>query len=380
MESVEKINKKIQEKIESGIGNAFFVFDVENVKLKFRQWVEKIPRVDPFYAVKCNNHIEVLKGIADMGGGFDCASKLELEQVLALGVHPEKIIFANTVKKDSDIQFAAKKNVRKVTFDSSAELLKIQEFHPTAQVILRIRFDASNFTICLGTKFGCNPVSEAPDLIKLCKTVNANLIGISFHVGSGTQDYGIYESALATVRGLFNLAENYGFKLNFVDIGGGFIGSNRKFLNLYARSINTGIEKYFSDLSVNFISEPGRYFVDSSFALAAQVTLKKVSVEGHYHYFINESIFMSFMASFMNINKEPEFQVIQKSILKEKKKYLSTIWGCSCSSNDKIIENAMISEMEIGDWLVFNNMGAYSTSMSTSFNGFKVGDIFELNE
>jgi ornithine decarboxylase len=222
---VKLAEKKIEEKLASGDEDAFYLLDVEDVRMKYRKWVEKIPKVVPFYAVKCNDDQNIVKTLAEAGAGFDCASKKELEQILNLGVAPEKIVYSNTAKQVPHLQFAADKNVRKVTFDSENELKKIQKIHPNAEVVLRIRFDAENSIICLGVKFGCDPSTEAPALIQLCKDMKMNLIGISFHVGSGTQDYDIFERALTKVHELFGVAKEIGFNLNFVDIGGGFKGS-----------------------------------------------------------------------------------------------------------------------------------------------------------
>jgi ornithine decarboxylase len=164
--------------------NPFYVLNLEDVRIKLRKWREKIPRVTPFYAVKCNDNAEVLKALAEGGSGFDCASKSEIAKILSLGVVPERIIYANTVKQVSHLRFAAKVNVERVTFDTIEELEKIREHHPKAKVVLRIRFDSEDALLSLGTKFGCDLCTEAPLLIASCKEMQMNLIGVSFHVGS----------------------------------------------------------------------------------------------------------------------------------------------------------------------------------------------------
>lgn len=64
------------------------------------------------------------------------------------------------------------------------------------------------------------------DLVEnqLMPNFNSQLIGISFHVGSGCQDIPIYGEAIATARKLFDFAESVGFNLRLLDIGGGFPG------------------------------------------------------------------------------------------------------------------------------------------------------------
>lgn len=90
--------------------------------------------------------------------------------------------------------------------------------------MLRIRCDAKVAQCPLGEKFGCDPVADAPTLIELAKSLNLNLIGISFHVGSGCQDIPIYAEAIATARKLFDFAESVGYNFRLLDIGGGFPG------------------------------------------------------------------------------------------------------------------------------------------------------------
>lgn len=377
MKFLSSVEKKINERTSLSIDDAFYVLDIEDVQMKYKQWVKKIPKVQPFYAVKCNDEERVLKALVELGCGFDCASKKELEQMLNLGVNPEKIIYAHTVKQVSHLKFAAANNVKKVTFDSPAELLKIKNFHPNAEVVLRIRFDSESSVINLGLKFGCDPVTEAPELIKLCTSLKMNLIGVSFHVGCGNTDHTVYKRALCTVRDLFDFAAVEGFDLKFVDIGGGFLGNDMSLLDGYASSINDGVEKYFNHPSFQIISEPGRYFVESAFKLAVEIILKKISADGHVHYYINEGIYMSFMIGFL-YDYKLTFSVVRKSSSTiEVGEKLSTVWGSSCNSKDKIIDTEMLPDMNIGDWLVFDNMGHYTTACATSFNGFRVGDIFD---
>lgn len=380
MDLTRSICSIIDERSSIGNDNAFYIFDLEDVRLKYEKWVEQIPRVVPFYAIKSNNAPEIVKLLAKLGTGFDCASVREIEQILQMGVQPNRIIYAHTIKQTSHLQFAADNGVEMVTFDSPAELVKIKRIHPKAKVVLRIKFDAENSTCFLGMKFGCDPISEAPELIEKCKELRMNLIGISFHVGTGTQDYEVYERALRVVRQLFDVAKGFKFKLNFVDIGGGFIGNDVSLIANYAKYINKGIEKYFSDPSVTIISEPGSFFSESAFKLVVQVILKKISKDGHRHYYINDSISQSFVSQHLWKIKM-QFKVIRRSqTLSEIVDFPSTIWGQTCNGIDVIIENQMIPQLEIGDHMVFENMGAYTITMASNFNGFKIGDVVEINK
>ena len=46
----------------------------------YDQWMSVLPNVTPFYAVKVNEDPVLLKVLAELGTGFDCASKVRLTQ------------------------------------------------------------------------------------------------------------------------------------------------------------------------------------------------------------------------------------------------------------------------------------------------------------
>ncbi|XP_070500862.1 antizyme inhibitor 2-like [Chironomus tepperi] len=369
MDIVQTARNIISKNSSNGIDDPFYILNLEDVKQKYEIWKEKIPRVVPYYAVKCNDDERVLKLLSNLGAGFDCASKKEFTQILNLGVDPERIIYAHTAKQLSHLKAAADEGIQKMTFDCEEELQKIKKFHPYAKVVLRIRFDAKTSFVNLGPKFGCNPITEAPKLIQICKEMDMNLIGISFHVGTATTDYKVYGNALDAVRKLFDFAETLDMKLNFVDIGGGFMGDNPELFNKIALTINTAIDRNFPSEDIEIISEPGRYFVDTAFSVAAQVILKKKSEDGQIYYFINESTYLSFC--YYTDKEKLKYSVIKKSNINgDSEKKLSTIWGCTCSSLDKMYSDIEFPELEIDDWIVFHNMGAYSRTISSDFNGF----------
>ncbi len=65
--------------VNSGTGSLdepFYVVDVEDITEKHRKLVECIPRVQHYYAVKCNPSPIVLQLLAGLGVGFDCASNV----------------------------------------------------------------------------------------------------------------------------------------------------------------------------------------------------------------------------------------------------------------------------------------------------------------
>lgn len=75
-------------------------------------FVSAMPRVRPHYAVKCNPDPVMLRVLAALGAGFDCASAGEVQAALQAGAGPEDIILAQACKRPVDLRVAAASNVR----------------------------------------------------------------------------------------------------------------------------------------------------------------------------------------------------------------------------------------------------------------------------
>lgn len=121
----------------------------------------------------------VVKLLAALGLGFDCASKSEIQQVLQLGVDPERIIYANPCKQASFIRYAAQQHVAKMTFDNAEELHKIKLLYPNAELVLRILTDDSKSLCQLGLKFGA-PMERVASLLQTAKDLELNVIGVRY--------------------------------------------------------------------------------------------------------------------------------------------------------------------------------------------------------
>lgn len=358
---------------------AFYVLDIGDIVSKHQVWKEKLPRVNPYYAVKCNDSLTVLEVLAALGTGFDCASKVEINKVLGIGVDSSRIIFANPAKPASHIRHAAAVGVDTMTVDNESELHKIKKLHPGAKIVIRIRCDAEVAQCQLGMKFGCDPTYEAPNLLRLSRMLDLDVVGVSFHVGSGCQDPPVFHRAIRHARVLFELAKDLGYKPYILDLGGGYPGDKGTSIDKYAQVINGAIDEYFDSDDVHIIAEPGRFYVASAFTLATSIHSKR-SVRGdkmspntitHNMYYINDGVYGSFNCLLY------DHQHVTPLPLKNGcgKLLPSSIWGPTCDGLDQVIENMLLHEMELGDWIIFENMGAYTLPVASPFNGFPVPKV-----
>mmetsp|Transcript_7673 Transcript_7673/g.11281 ORF Transcript_7673/g.11281 Transcript_7673/m.11281 type:complete len:765 (-) Transcript_7673:232-2526(-) len=214
----------------------FYVCDLGAVVAQYYQWKKHFPRVEPFYAVKCNPDRAIVKTLARLGANFDCASRNEINLVLGasreLGLEktPE-IIFANPCKPRTHIIEAVCKGVRMMTFDNVDEVEKCAKISKKIELILRIITDDSGSQCRLSSKFGA-PKARWRVLLAAAKRHGLAVVGVSFHVGSGCRDSSRYDLALKDAKELFEMAErDYGFEMKILDIGGGFPGETHSLWN-----------------------------------------------------------------------------------------------------------------------------------------------------
>ncbi|KAK5647355.1 hypothetical protein RI129_002247 [Pyrocoelia pectoralis] len=367
------ITRIIAEKIQQRKKSApFYVCDLGEIFKKYLLWTSSLPRIKPFYAVKANCSPNVLKTLADLGVNFDCASTNEIHKVLSFGVHSSRIIYAHTVKAPESIQYANEVDVKLMTFDNAEELQKMKKLCPNVRATLRIKSDAKKALVKYGSKFGCDVETEAATLIHLARALDVDLVGVSFHVGSECEDLEAFDKAIKLAHTVFQLAKLQGYSFSILDIGGGFPGNNNELFKKIARQINDALDYYFPNESVQVIAEPGCFFVNSSSILACNVLSKKFGVNSKWIYYINDGLFGSFNRDyFFNVpitvyplKKYPKSEV-----------YSSTIFGVTCASDDKLCSDVSLPVLEIGDWLLFDNKGAYCLSSCTSFNGFCAPDV-----
>ncbi|KAJ9606114.1 Ornithine decarboxylase [Cladophialophora chaetospira] len=354
---------------EPGEEDAFYVADLGEVYRQHLRWKTNLSRVKPFYAVKCNPDKEVLRLLAKLGTGFDCASRAEIDLVLGLGVPPSRIIYAQPCKTKSYLRHARKVGVTLMTFDNTDELYKIKETYPEAELVLRILTDDSASACRLSTKYGAS-LGYADELLGLVKALDLNLVGVSFHIGSGASDPNSFGKAVADARYLFDQAADLGFDLKLLDVGGGFVDET---FETFAQNLTEALEEHFPS-NVRVIGEPGRYYASNAFTLAANVIARREVAVEHggekgYMLYLNDGVYGNF-SNIIFDHQHPVPQILAKPIADNQLVEYS-IWGPTCDGIDIITDHHFLpGVVEVGDWLFFENMGAYTKCSATKFNGF----------
>lgn len=379
------------------------VGDLGIVGQRVFEWRRRLPNIKCYYAIKCNADAVVLGLLAALGVGFDCASRAEIKMALVAGVVgdvKEGILFANPCKMMDDLEYAKSIGVRVMTFDSKEELGKVKEAYSRkgvdghhekdeveieagecAQLLLRIAVDDRKALCPLSTKFGARMV-EVKGLLEEAKHLQLDVVGVAFHVGSGCNSLDAYLNALEMAKKVFDLCETLGLsRMTVLDIGGGFPscdGESGITFSMIASAVRKKIDLLFEP-SVRVIAEPGRYLVGAAFAVAAQVLSRKV-LNDRANYIIGDGVYGSFKdAIILGLSFKPHRLIAVDGLAKEDSEtdHLCSVYGPTCDANDIVCKNAKIvgNPIDVGDWMWFDKMGAYTFSLSSTFNGFLMPDM-----
>jgi len=321
--------------------------------------------------VKCNPNPEVIRLLAALGTGFDCASKAEIDEVLNAGVDPSRIIYAQPCKTKSYVRHAAQQGVKQMTFDNSDELYKTKALFPDAELYLRILTDDSSSLCRLSLKFGAS-LDCAEELLQLAKSLDLNVVGVSFHVGSGASDPQSFVKAVQDSRTVFDQAAAIGYDLKTLDVGGGFSGDTFEEM---AAVLSEILDEYFPP-HIRIIGEPGRYYVASAFTVACNIIARRdirdsVTGETAYMLYLNDGVYGNFSSIiFDHQNPVPQILAAKNKEVKGNGVEYS-LWGPTCDGIDRITESCVFDTvLDVGDWLYFEEMGAYTKCSATRFNGF----------
>jgi ornithine decarboxylase len=352
----------------------FLVLDLDVIKANYEALRTNFPYAKVYYAVKANPDDAVVALLSDLGAYFDVATRYELDQVLRLGVSPDRVSYGNTIKKERDIAYFYEKGVRLFVTDSPSDLDKISRAAPGSRVFFRLLTEGLGADWPLSKKFGSHP-DLARALIKLTARLGLEPYGISFHPGSQQRDVGAWSSAITTSGQLFRWArEEAGVELKMLNMGGGFPADYVEptdTLPQYAEDIGRFLDNNFKGVwPPEIIIEPGRSMAGNAGVIVAEiVNIAKKSVHERYPWvFLDIGKFGGLIETLDEAIKYPiyfEGSGHAREVI---------IAGPTCDSMDILYEKwtyTMPEGARIGDRVYILTTGAYTQSYSSVyFNGF----------
>ena len=330
------------------------------------------------YAVKTNPLEKVIKIIGESGvDKFDVASINEVK--LIRKVFPKaRAYYMNTVKNREHIKEAySNYNIRDFALDTKEELQKIIEATNGAKdLILYVRVSISNehAEIDLSKKFGALP-SEALGLLRLAKA-HAKKVGLSFHVGSQCMHPISYAKG---IREVGNIIKKTKIFPDVINVGGGFPSIYPDLRPQALENYIDEIKKSFNNLNLEnkpeLLCEPGRALVAESGSSVVRVVLRKKQ-----KLYINDGTYGSLFDAGV-----PNFvlptRMLPNGRAASKKLTAYSLYGPTCDSIDFMKGPFILpNNLKEGDYIEIGQLGAYSLTFRTKFNGFYSDQIFEVQD
>jgi ornithine decarboxylase len=374
---------RVLQKLAKEHGTPLFVIDHKQLRKQYDTFRKHLPRVQAYYAVKANSDPAIVQTLYEAGASFDVASLAEFhlvhQNIESLPAKQrqdfiwDKIIYANPIKDNRTlVELDPYKPL--MTYDNHAEIAKIKKRAPHAGLILRLRVPNTGAVVELSSKFGAS-CGEAVDLIEAAFKAGLTVEGLSFHVGSQCTNFTNYTQALNLAAGIFKEAHTRGYpQVKILDIGGGFptpYDQHVKPFAQLARVINAELNRLFPK-NLEILAEPGRFLVATAGTLVATVIGKSVR-DGKQCYYIDDGVYHTFSGVIFDHMHYPI-----KSF-KRGPTEVCSVFGPTCDALDTVSLAEPLPDLDLGDLVYSENIGAYSHASSTCFNGFPPAKIVHVN-
>lgn len=355
----------------------FMLTNLEIIKGQCEEFTHALPQVGIYYAFKALDNDTIVQSVDHLIAGYDVASIGEITRIVNLGISADRLLFSNPVKSADAIKQAYALGVRTYAFQSVSELEKLAAHAPESRLFLRVMVPDGEGSLAFSSKFGCNP-QDAPQIFAQAYAAGFTNIGLSFHIGSQSNDADAWDRALGVCRAIIDDVAQHDMEVCAIDLGGGFpvrYDDTVLEFSVIAESLRQAIARYnLQDMPM--VAEPGRYLVADSSAIVCTI----IGVEQR-----NDNIWLfTDVGSFQAFVEIFEFEYWPYPVYSLKHGMNTedialteyTLTGPSCDSYDTLTRSIMLpANLQVGDKLVIDKTGAYTTVYGSNFNGFAVPKI-----
>ena len=367
-------------------GTPVYVYDAEvirrqiaNVKLAFAGLPFR-----PFYAMKANGNLSILRIVREHYLGCDSVSPGEIYLAMRAGFQADDIWFTCSNVSDEDLRAIPDPRIV-INVNSMSEIDRCLRLGLENPMAIRVNppvgagHHADVVTAGDSVKFGID-VAEVESARMVIEDSGRKVVGLHAHIGSGIDDL---EPLLTSARTLLSLVPDFR-NLRFVNFGGGIStpykpGDQEFPLREYGEWLTTLAGALLRARDVTAIIEPGRYIVAQSGVLLARVTSRRISAGvdwlgvdtgfnhlarpskyGAYHHIVNAT-----RGTNDSLRESWDPVVTREDVV---------VAGNICESGDVFTRaegrtvTRAIDRTRIGDLLAFCDVGAYGFSMASHYN------------
>ena len=328
------------------------------------------------YAVKANNHPLVIAALADGGiEHFDCASVEEIALIKSL--QPNAVCYLmNPVRLAGDARRAWKEYAtRHFMVDHMSGVKPLAGEIDPSRAIIFARMAVSHHSAMedLSAKFGAPP-EDVPALLTAIRETGAEP-ALAFNVGTGVTEPEAYTYAMGLAR---EVLEATPFPVRLLDIGGGFPRPYPGFLVPPLDEYFTAIRNFRHEIPLGddgeLMAEPGRGLSAPGMSTIAKVLLRKDD-----RLYLNDGMYGAFWELRFKGHVRYPARALRGCEPLNGNLHSFRLFGPTCDSSDKMPGRVELPvDIDVGDYIEFGSMGAYSLSGLTRFNGFYSDDVVSI--
>jgi diaminopimelate decarboxylase len=351
------------------------------------------PEFKAYYSVKTNYETGVLRTLRELGAGAEISGALDFEAARRAGFRPQDMVFDGPCKTEEDLRQTIGAGIHMVNVECESELQMIDRIAREQGRVVKIgiRVDPvvknpfySQLVAGYKAKFGF-PIDRCDGVIELARrSKHVELVALHAHIGSQILSPELYVQNLGVMMALAGRLSQSGFRLQEINMGGGFPAQSVRYLRVSRRVKMAGLlqrlgrlERAVPDIgafgraitqafqagcarwgiSPILATEPGRSITSNCGIVVGRVQVLK----GHWVFSdisindVPENMFFTEWRKFYpNKMRAPRTQEIHLS-------------GPTLATHDVVQFNTMAPALEPGDLVAIFDTGAYSITRSNQF-------------
>lgn len=339
-------------------GNSFYLFNREKIDEVYEKLKRGLPNNTHIcYSIKCNYSSEVIGHLQKLGSWFEISSQEEFHYLNRLGVDLQQVVVNSPVSYSSFIEECLKAkslfNIQNIT--QWHAIIEIAEKHPQQNIKVGLRLNYNS-----NSRFGLSSESVKAIIDKVNQVQNITIVSLHVHVCEGERSAKSFANKHVFLE---EQVKDYDLQaVQYLNVGGGFYSEMPQVLKDQFSEEIPSVDDYIKALQqtsdFQLLIEPGALLVANAFTFYTQV----ISIEK-----LNGETIIQVDGSIYDImptksNKQLPFEVLSNTAHKLKGKVV----GFTCMEDDVLIP-AFEGQLEIGDWIVFSNVGCYAHNLRPRF-------------
>lgn len=365
------------QRLQASYGTPLYVFNRERLRQNFSRFADlaRGPTM-VLYPVKANPSIPILREIARLGGGADCASEHEVQLARTCGIETSGITY-NTPAPSYELAQKLLCEGATVVVDSTEMLSELPGQIDREQVRGRILIRVSPEVDIeyLGSPHGQELLAHgsssnkfgipSESIVEQLKSFPLPVSGLHFHVGTQMDNVDTFVKAAGLLHHLTDeINAETAHELNVINLGGGLgipftDGESFPSIPEYADTLGKVLRS-----QMHYMFEPGHALIGDAIGLLIGINIIK-EMRGRRWAIVDAGTDQLAKITLSGWRH----QIVDRDHRPLKNEGPDALGGPLCFAGDTLLQSTVLDGMNRGDPLFVKHCGAYCFALSSHFNG-----------